>query len=148
VFRQRFVAQQQALIETVQRARADLHQLEFSDAIYAHASELCLAAQVDGLRADLVMLRAARALAALQGDSKITVAHLDAVAELALHHRRHAPFQHQHQPQSQTRTAPNDRGSAPQNSNSEPTDSWGEIPPQPVEAIAVKGVKPLPLKKC
>ncbi|MDB6060127.1 MAG: ChlI component of cobalt chelatase involved in biosynthesis [Verrucomicrobiaceae bacterium] len=146
VFRERFVAQQQTLTATIQRARTNLPQLIFSDAVYAHASELCIAAQVDGLRADLVMLRAARALAALQGDTEITVAHVDAIAELALHHRRHAP------PQTSSRKQQNDSAASTQNTanekqQSEQPETWGEMPPQSVEAIVVKGVKPLPVKK-
>jgi magnesium chelatase subunit I len=164
LFRQRFASQQQTLAAAIQRARANLLKLDFSDAVYAHASDLCIAANVDGLRADLVILRAARALAALHGDQEISIAHLDAVAELALHHRRQTP------PRAHSSTAApatalpkttlptttpyekNARDSTPLNSDNGSADSaqenpWGEMPPQPVEVIAVKGVKPLPLKK-
>ena len=59
----------------------------------AHAGAMALAAGVDGVRADLVMLRAARASAALDGRDAVTVADVDTVAELALHHRRQAGAQ-------------------------------------------------------
>ena len=52
------------------------------------AAALALAAGVDGLRADLVMLRAARALAALAGRDEVAAGDVDEVAELALAHRR------------------------------------------------------------
>lgn len=149
-FRQHFTAQQKAIADAIQRARTNLSGLEFSDAVHAHASELCLAAHVDGLRADLVMLRAARALAALQGDDAIAIEHLDAVAELALHHRRQIP----------PRTEQNLHGGFSQDANQrdstatspDSADAWGEMPPQAadalsIKAMAVKGVKPLPLKK-
>jgi magnesium chelatase subunit I len=160
-FRQRFTEQQQTVSAAIQRARANLSRLEFSDAIYAHASELCLDAHVDGVRADLVMLRAARALATLQDDDEMTIAHLDAVAELALRHRRQTPPRTT--PQSLPRTAQNTRddisfdidNAASQNahdrnantSSADSADTWGEMPPQAIAAMAVKGVKPLPLKK-
>lgn len=148
-FRQQFTASQQVLIDSIQRARLNLQALKFSDAVHAHASELCLAAHVDGLRADLVILRAARALAALQGDDEISIAHLDTVAELALHHRRQIPPRSA--PQSpRTEQNSDNRNSTATQTNSDihsHTNTWGEIPPQPVDAIAVKGVKPLPLKK-
>ena len=76
------------LADTVAAARAALPLLTWSDAVLAHAAQLALAAGVDGMRADLVMLRAARALAALEGRAAVTVTDVDAVAELALVHRR------------------------------------------------------------
>lgn len=145
-FRQGFATRQQQLIDAIQRARAALPQLDFSDAVLAHASALCIAAGVDGLRADLVMLRAARALAALQGDAAIATAHIDAVAELALHHRR------QLQPPAQTRASTpssDSRGDSDANEQNQHRDEnhWGELPPQPIDPFAVKGVQPLPAKK-
>lgn len=154
-FRQQFAMRQQTLTDAIQQARTHLQKLEFSDAVHAHASELCLAAHVDGLRADLVMLRAARALAALQNDAEICIAHLEAVAELALHHRRQTPPSAPSAPSSSSSSSPRTesswQNSANRNSTPTPANSqentWGEMPPQVIEAIGVKGVKPLPLKK-
>lgn len=72
-------------------ARTRLEQLAWSDAVLARAAELALAAGVDGLRADLVMLRAARARAALEGRESVQPGDVAAVAELALAHRRTSP---------------------------------------------------------
>lgn len=144
-FRKNLAEQQKALIDSIQFARENLQRLEFSDAVHEHASELCLAAHVDGLRADLMMLRAARALAALQRDAAITIAHVDVVAELALYHRR------QNTPSASLRSEYSAHNNSSKNLDNRDanarTDSWGEMQPQSVEAIAVKGVKPLPLKK-
>lgn len=52
-------------------------------------AERCLAANVDGVRADITWREAAAAHAAWEGRAEITEADLDAVAELVLHHRRH-----------------------------------------------------------
>jgi len=62
-------------------------ELAWSDAVHEAVALQCIAAQVDGLRADLVMLRAARALAAWQGSQRITPAHVSEVAPLVLLHR-------------------------------------------------------------
>ena len=51
-------------------------------------AERCVAAQVDGVRGDLVWLRAAQAHAALQQSDAVTLADIDAVEELVLMHRR------------------------------------------------------------
>lgn len=51
------------------------------------ASGLCLALGADGLRGELVLLRAARALAAFEGEDRVTRAHLRRLAGPALSHR-------------------------------------------------------------
>ncbi len=85
---------QTALQDQLRRARARLQQpapgrtLDFSDAVHDAVSARCLGAGVDGLRADLVMLRAARALAALEDAPQVGVDHVARVAELVLAHRR------------------------------------------------------------
>lgn len=71
-------------------ARERLPHLEWSDEVLHRAAVLALEAGVDGLRADLVMLRAARALAALEGRAAVEPSDVDAVAGLALGHRRAA----------------------------------------------------------
>lgn len=89
-FVQRYASQQQSVRERLQLARArtqDAAELPWSDAVHEAVAQQCIAAQVDGLRADLVMLRAARALAAWQSSPAITPAHVAEVAPLVLQHR-------------------------------------------------------------
>ncbi|OXH82763.1 magnesium chelatase, partial [Burkholderia multivorans] len=62
-FRARHADAQRTLAERIRAARARLPALQFDDAVHARVSARCIEAAVDGLRADLVMLRAARALA-------------------------------------------------------------------------------------
>ncbi len=50
-------------------------------------AELCVALGADGLRGELTLLRAGRALAAYEADTALTRDHLRAVAPLALAHR-------------------------------------------------------------
>jgi magnesium chelatase subunit I len=68
-------------------ARDRLHEVTLSDSILRQASELCLRVGADGLRGELTIVRAARALAALQGDPAVNVAHVREVAPTALRHR-------------------------------------------------------------
>jgi len=55
-------------------------------------AELCVAAGAEGLRADLVICRAAAALAGWRGGSAAGEAEVTAVAPFALAHRRRTPF--------------------------------------------------------
>jgi magnesium chelatase subunit I len=68
-------------------ARKRLMDVAIPDAARERASALCMALGTDGLRGDLTLIRAARALAALQGDAAIGDAHFRRIAAPALRHR-------------------------------------------------------------
>ena len=68
-------------------ARAALARIKKTKAVLRDCAELCLALGADGLRGELTLLRASRALAAYEGQTSIQRAHLKAVAPLALSHR-------------------------------------------------------------
>jgi magnesium chelatase subunit I len=68
-------------------AKERLANVDVPDATLQRASELCLKLGTDGLRGELTLIRAARALAALQGDESVGDEHLKRVAPPALRHR-------------------------------------------------------------
>jgi magnesium chelatase subunit I len=68
-------------------ARARLGEVAVSDAALGRAASLCVALGTDGLRGELTLVRAARALAALEGRPAVGDAELRAVAPSALRHR-------------------------------------------------------------
>jgi magnesium chelatase subunit I len=86
-FARRWAAQDGRIRNGLERARARLPEVEVDDDFLRLASALCLALGVDGLRGELTLLRAARALAALEDAASLTPAHLRAVAPPALRHR-------------------------------------------------------------
>lgn len=57
------------------------------DTVLEHAARLCMALGTDGLRGELTLMRAARALAALDGAAATSLDHLRRVAPMALRHR-------------------------------------------------------------
>ena len=61
--------------------------MEVPDAVLEQAARLCMALGTDGLRAELTLLRAARALAALDGEAVVADDHVRRVAPAALRHR-------------------------------------------------------------
>ncbi|MCZ8074638.1 MAG: magnesium chelatase ATPase subunit I [Paucibacter sp.] len=69
------------------QARERLPEVQVDDAVLYRASELCVAVNSDGLRGELTLMRAARALAALQAAPAVTPAHLRQIAVPALRHR-------------------------------------------------------------
>lgn len=83
----RWTHQEQFFAEQISAARRRLPQLGWSDALLAQAAELAVATGVHGHRTDLTLLKAARALAALQEDVQPETAHLCEAAHLVLPHR-------------------------------------------------------------
>jgi magnesium chelatase subunit I len=67
--------------------RARIDSVTVPDAALERAAQLCMSLGTDGLRGELTLIRAARALAALQGDAEVGDAHLKRVAPPALRHR-------------------------------------------------------------
>ena len=117
---------------------ADRDALPYDDAVHAAVGALCLAAQVDGLRADLVMLRAARALAAWEQAERLTADHVQRVADLVLLHRRKPGTD-----SAASALAPSpSRGDTPSGTSPPASDDadWGALPP---EAVGIERVKPL-----
>lgn len=78
----------------IARARERLGALALPDSLLALASALCAEVGVDGLRGDLALVKAARALAAWEEAERVGEAHLRTAARFALAHRkRRKPFE-------------------------------------------------------
>ncbi len=76
-----------AVAERIVNGRSALAKVKVADAVLESASRLCMAIGADGLRGELTILRAARALAALDGDAFVSDSHVRRIAPLALRHR-------------------------------------------------------------
>jgi magnesium chelatase subunit I len=76
-----------AIRDQIEAARARRADLTVPDAILEMASRLCMALGADGLRGELTLLRAARALAALRGEDTVGLESLREIAALSLRHR-------------------------------------------------------------
>jgi magnesium chelatase subunit I len=162
-FRRQYAPAQSQLAQQIRAARAALPGLPFSDDIHEVVSQRCIEARVDGLRADLVMLRAARALAALQAVPVVTSAQVDRVADLVLRHRRRqsSPETHAGPSGSDSRShagsqqdqrdiesaSPSAAAAAAGKTRHDDDADWGYLPPEPAGLTHVKGVIPLSAKK-
>ncbi len=68
-------------------ARARLPKVAVDDAVLRSATLLCMKLGTDGLRGELTLMRAARALAALDGKGRVDIGQLRRIAAPALRHR-------------------------------------------------------------
>ncbi|HEX2324388.1 MAG TPA: ATP-binding protein, partial [Chloroflexota bacterium] len=85
---------EQRLSERISAARSRLPGVRVDEPLLDLIARICVAYEVDGLRADIVIYKAAAALAAYDGRDAVTVADVRAAAALALpHRRRRDPFE-------------------------------------------------------
>lgn len=93
-FRQEFLENEQDLSRRIEHARKLIDSVEYSSRDLLSIAQLTASLHVDGHRADLVILKAARAQAAFDGRRAINGRDIALAAELALPHRiRRGPFQ-------------------------------------------------------
>jgi len=86
--------QERQVAERVERARVLLPKVGFPDELLRLVAQVAVDMGVDGHRADLVMMKTAKTLAALDGRALATREDVGLAAELALPHRmRKKPFQ-------------------------------------------------------
>jgi magnesium chelatase subunit I len=75
------------LRKQIAAARGELSNVVVPDSILERAAKLCMQLGTDGLRGELTLVRAARALAAFMGATQVSLAHLRRIAAPALRHR-------------------------------------------------------------
>jgi len=93
VFRQKWLSKEQELSAKIAQARKLVDRVRYSTRDLLVIADLTAKMQVDGHRADLVILKAARAHAAFEGREEINPRDIALAAELALPHRVKAgPF--------------------------------------------------------
>lgn len=93
-FTERWAPQQDALRVKLARAQQTLAQVVLDDAMLDLISHLCCEFDVASLRADIVMHKAARAIAALDGRTRVMPDDVRMAATLVLpHRRRRKPFE-------------------------------------------------------
>lgn len=86
-FLEEWLPQDRALRDQILAGRAALSGIRTPNTILHDCAALCIALGADGLRGELTLLRAARALAASEGADTVTRGHLKRVAGMALGHR-------------------------------------------------------------
>ena len=86
-FRDEWEVENQKLRQRIVKARKLVAEIEVDDDTVFLCARLCHQLGTDGLRAELTLLRATRAYAALQGHARVDATHVRAMAPLALRHR-------------------------------------------------------------
>jgi magnesium chelatase subunit D len=91
-FCSQFENAEKGLSKMIASAKEQLSSIYVSEEIKENIADECISHQVEGLRADILLMKASRAYAALDNCSEVTVIHLEKVAPLVLNHRaKHFP---------------------------------------------------------
>ncbi|MEM7563475.1 MAG: AAA family ATPase [Pseudomonadota bacterium] len=117
---------QQALRDQLAAARAQLDNVACDDAMRLEIANRCIAAGVDGLRADIIWARAAMANAAIRAADQVETIDLDAVETLVLAHRRNENAPSESQPPS---NASGGSGGGSESESSGGSGDWGQMAP-------------------
>ncbi len=87
VFMQKWAKKDEAVRRSLQAARARLSSVTISDQARERTARLCMDLGTDGLRGELTLIRAARAIASLDGQKSVGDDQLRRAAPIALRHR-------------------------------------------------------------
>lgn len=79
--------EQERLRRRIEKARRVLPAVTMDSAVLSRVVQICMQLGVDGHRGELTVMRAARALAAFDGDVEVTFTHVRRVAIMSLRHR-------------------------------------------------------------
>ena len=86
-FIEKWASEEAGVRERILAARSTLKSVKSPKKILRDCADLCVKLGADGLRGELTLLRAGRALAAYEGAAALDRSHLSAIAPLALSHR-------------------------------------------------------------
>lgn len=120
-FCQQFENEENQLSQQIESAKEQLSSISVSEEIKENIADKCISHQVEGLRADILLMKASRAYAALEKCIEVTVMHLEKVAPLVLNHRaKHFPKNNDND-----NGKSNENGNENENENTENTENNG-----------------------
>ncbi|MGN8160691.1 ATP-binding protein, partial [Salinisphaera sp. SWV1] len=122
---------QAQLAAQIEAARTRLSNVICPETSKVAIAERCVAADVEGVRADLHWRQAARAHAGWQGRNAVSEADIEAVAEFVLCHRRHSESAGGEPDSGPPRTGGSDPGNAADGEQGGDS-GWGGLPPRHV----------------
>ncbi|TPN87034.1 AAA family ATPase [Aquimarina algicola] len=90
-----YKSKDESIAKQIDAAKNNLKSIKIDDSIIEYCSKLAIQHQVEGLRADILLLKTARAYIAYQDKSEITKEAVDKIADFVLNHRslQHNPNQ-------------------------------------------------------
>ncbi|MCH2225304.1 MAG: AAA family ATPase [Crocinitomicaceae bacterium] len=88
VFVKEFEQQEQMFYNKLEQAKAYLNSIKVSNEVICYATELAISYGVEGVRADILLIKTASAFAAWNNKLKVTIDHVNEIADFVLNHRK------------------------------------------------------------
>ena len=95
LFVREFKQQETAFFEKLEQAKSDLQNTDVSNDVLTYSTELAISYGVEGVRADILLIKTASAYAAWNGDFKVTIDHVNSISDFVLNHRKRQEPQNQ-----------------------------------------------------
>lgn len=86
-FIEKFKEEEETVRQRISQAKELLSQVTVPDEVYEYAIKESMKYQVEGVRADILLIKTAQAYTALQNQTLVTTEHLDKIAAFVLNHR-------------------------------------------------------------
>ncbi len=147
-FQAQWAEAEQAEQRRLLAARQLLPEVRLDDRLLTLIAGICTDFGVDGMRADIVMYRAAVALAAYEGRTEVMEEDVRRVARLVLpHRRRRQPFDQPHVDEQELedsleRHRPPQNGAPPPSPSSDGHEEHTDSPPDPAPEPGAEGLAP------
>ena len=131
-FRKRYAEKTEELQELIKTSRETLKQVEISDAMMQLAAQMCAQAYCAGHRAEIYLLEAARAIAALAKRAYILPQDMQEAAVYVLPHRMRTPPEPEEMEQEdQEQNEEQEKNQEPQDDEQSDDNQPDELPPPP-----------------
>ena len=115
-FCSQFENEEKQLSKMIVSAKEQLSSIYVSEEIKENIADICISHQVEGLRADILLIKASRAFAALNNCIEVTAMHLNKVTPLVLNHRaKHFPENKQKNENEKENNNSNEKGNENEN---------------------------------
>ncbi len=93
-FYKKWAEKDKKLSDKIIKARSKLKDIKVNEEILYNIAKICIEANVDGHRADIIMLKAAKTLAAFRGKNEVNMEDVNEITPMVLSHRmRRQPFE-------------------------------------------------------
>ncbi len=127
-FYKKFEAEEVGVAYHIKRAKERLPAIKTDDDIFGYASQLCIDHHIEGLRADILLIKAARALASYKDQHSVQTTHIDLVAPFVfLHRKKNNPKSARQRESSQGEEKEGDTESLPGKSIHKPTQRYNNF---------------------
>jgi len=86
-FYNQFLEEEKMIRDQVLKARQKLREINIPEKVQEYCAELTIKSQVEGMRADILLLKTSKAYAAYYHQEEVTIAMVDTIAPFVLQHR-------------------------------------------------------------